>query len=162
MSVEIAPMARSLASNLLPLAMLPNKPSCEQPSKTTAARSSDLTLNHSQAGWHVEPITNAVHGVTDLNIMYGQIVSGSLLPLNHAVELPSVDEILNDVWQCNTRGNEYQPSRRKRLNTCGILRRLKNEQGLDVLLRRLKKGRWRVTHDMFRIYPHDDNPLVKG
>ncbi|KXZ51825.1 hypothetical protein GPECTOR_11g265 [Gonium pectorale] len=52
--------------------------------------------------------------------------------------------------QCGNRGNTYQPSRRKRVNRHGLEKRLSTPQGRDVLLRRLRKGRWRITVDAFR------------
>ncbi|PNH11451.1 50S ribosomal protein L34 [Tetrabaena socialis] len=52
--------------------------------------------------------------------------------------------------QCGNRGNTYQPSRRKRVNKHGLEKRLRTLEGREVLLRRLKKGRWRITVDTFR------------
>ncbi|KAG2491074.1 hypothetical protein HYH03_010519 [Edaphochlamys debaryana] len=52
--------------------------------------------------------------------------------------------------RCGARGTTYQPSRRKRVNRHGIEKRLSTPQGRELLLRRLKKGRWRVTVDAFR------------
>ena len=39
----------------------------------------------------------------------------------------------------------YQPNRLKRKRTHGFLRRLKTKAGRNILERRRKKGRWRVT-----------------
>nr|8A22_AB Chain AB, bL34m [Polytomella magna]8APN_AB Chain AB, bL34m [Polytomella magna]8APO_AB Chain AB, bL34m [Polytomella magna] len=48
------------------------------------------------------------------------------------------------------RGMTYQPSRKKRINKHGMEKRLGTEDGRLTILRRLEKGRWRLTVDMFR------------
>lgn len=52
--------------------------------------------------------------------------------------------------QCGNRGNTWQPSRRKRINKHGLEKRLSTPAGRETLLRRLRKGRWRITVDAFR------------
>ncbi|NWU73096.1 RM34 protein, partial [Pterocles burchelli] len=44
------------------------------------------------------------------------------------------------------RGNEYQPSNRKRKRTHGWIRRISTPGGIQVILRRMLKGRKSLTH----------------
>ncbi|XP_006877185.1 PREDICTED: 39S ribosomal protein L34, mitochondrial [Chrysochloris asiatica] len=45
-----------------------------------------------------------------------------------------------------TRGNEYQPSNIKRKHTHGWIRRLSTAAGIQVILRRMHKGRKSLSH----------------
>ncbi|XP_054031090.1 39S ribosomal protein L34, mitochondrial [Dryobates pubescens] len=44
------------------------------------------------------------------------------------------------------RGNEYQPNNRKRKRTHGWLKRISTPGGVEVILRRMLKGRKSLTH----------------
>ena len=44
------------------------------------------------------------------------------------------------------RGNEYQPSNIKRKNKHGWIRRLSKPNGVQVILRRMHKGRKSLSH----------------
>ncbi|KAK9409194.1 Mrpl34: 39S ribosomal protein L34 mitochondrial [Crotalus adamanteus] len=44
------------------------------------------------------------------------------------------------------RGNEYQPSNIKRKHKHGWIRRIRSAKGIEVILRRMLKGRKSLTH----------------
>ncbi|POI22857.1 hypothetical protein CIB84_013394 [Bambusicola thoracicus] len=44
------------------------------------------------------------------------------------------------------RGNEYQPNNRKRKRTHGWIKRISTPAGIEVILRRMLKGRKSLTH----------------
>ncbi|NWT48311.1 RM34 protein, partial [Uria aalge] len=44
------------------------------------------------------------------------------------------------------RGNEYQPNNRKRKRTHGWIKRISTPGGIEVILRRMLKGRKSLTH----------------
>ncbi|XP_020636867.3 large ribosomal subunit protein bL34m [Pogona vitticeps] len=44
------------------------------------------------------------------------------------------------------RGNEYQPSNIKRKHKHGWIKRIRSRSGIDVILRRMQKGRISLTH----------------
>ncbi|KAM6107185.1 large ribosomal subunit protein bL34m [Pterocles gutturalis] len=44
------------------------------------------------------------------------------------------------------RGNEYQPNNRKRKRTHGWIKRISTRGGIEVILRRMLKGRKSLTH----------------
>ncbi|KFQ78418.1 hypothetical protein N337_07094, partial [Phoenicopterus ruber ruber] len=44
------------------------------------------------------------------------------------------------------RGNEYQPNNRKRKRTHGWIKRISTPAGIEVILRRMLKGRKSLSH----------------
>ncbi|NXU47745.1 RM34 protein, partial [Turnix velox] len=44
------------------------------------------------------------------------------------------------------RGNEYQPNNRKRKRTHGWIKRISSRGGIEIILRRMLKGRKSLTH----------------
>ncbi|KZV95196.1 hypothetical protein EXIGLDRAFT_735806 [Exidia glandulosa HHB12029] len=55
--------------------------------------------------------------------------------------LPAMQQV-----RCMSRGDEYQPSQRKRKRRHGFLARKKTKGGRKILARRLKKKREFLTH----------------
>ncbi|XP_061456958.1 large ribosomal subunit protein bL34m isoform X2 [Rhineura floridana] len=49
-------------------------------------------------------------------------------------------------FRAKARGNEYQPSNLKRKHKHGWIRRIRSASGIEVILRRLLKGRKSLTH----------------
>ncbi|XP_009566629.2 39S ribosomal protein L34, mitochondrial isoform X2 [Cuculus canorus] len=58
---------------------------------------------------------------------------------------------LESSWNCQqirmkARGNEYQPNNRKRKRTHGWIKRISTPAGVEVILRRMLKGRKSLSH----------------
>ncbi|XP_012789989.1 39S ribosomal protein L34, mitochondrial [Sorex araneus] len=67
--------------------------------------------------------------------------SGALLELPDAGRCPWMQPVRG-----RTRGNEYQPSNVKRKHKHGWVRRLSTPAGVQVILRRMLKGRKSLSH----------------
>ncbi|GAB0200569.1 39S ribosomal protein L34, mitochondrial [Grus americana] len=82
------------------------------------------------------------------------VLSGSLeLPLRShlsfkpAAVCPGVVSSWNHQQiRTKARGNEYQPNNRKRKRTHGWIKRISTPAGIEVILRRMLKGRKSLTH----------------
>uniref|UniRef100_A0A8C2TFZ4 Large ribosomal subunit protein bL34m n=1 Tax=Coturnix japonica TaxID=93934 RepID=A0A8C2TFZ4_COTJA len=56
-----------------------------------------------------------------------------------------LDEIGGQI-RTKARGNNYQPNNRKRKRTHGWIKRISTPAGIEVILRRMLKGRKSLTH----------------
>ncbi|XP_062815235.1 large ribosomal subunit protein bL34m [Anolis carolinensis] len=62
-----------------------------------------------------------------------------------------IGSALETPWSCQqirtkARGNEYQPSNIKRKHKHGWIKRIRTASGIEVILRRMLKGRKSLTH----------------
>ncbi|XP_013160107.1 39S ribosomal protein L34, mitochondrial [Falco peregrinus] len=71
----------------------------------------------------------------------------SCLPLKPTGLGPSpVSSWNHQQIRTKARGNEYQPNNRKRKRTHGWIKRISTPGGIEVILRRMLKGRKSLTH----------------
>ncbi|KAM6369318.1 LOW QUALITY PROTEIN: large ribosomal subunit protein bL34m [Pluvialis apricaria] len=82
-----------------------------------------------------------------------QLPLGSHLSLRSRVSFKCPDVCPSPVSPWNhqqirtkARGNEYQPNNRKRKRTHGWIKRISTPGGIEVILRRMLKGRKSLTH----------------
>ncbi|XP_064031286.1 large ribosomal subunit protein bL34m [Pogoniulus pusillus] len=76
-----------------------------------------------------------------------QLPFKSQLPLKPAVACPRLAPLWNlQQVRSKARGNEYQPNNRKRKRTHGWMKRISTPGGIEVILRRMLKGRKSLTH----------------
>mmetsp|Transcript_8467 Transcript_8467/g.14528 ORF Transcript_8467/g.14528 Transcript_8467/m.14528 type:complete len:271 (+) Transcript_8467:23-835(+) len=54
-----------------------------------------------------------------------------------------------EILQAGNRGTSYQPNKRKRLKKHGMVKRLGSPLGRATIMRRIRKGRWRLTVDHY-------------
>uniref|UniRef100_A0A669QM19 Large ribosomal subunit protein bL34m n=1 Tax=Phasianus colchicus TaxID=9054 RepID=A0A669QM19_PHACC len=60
--------------------------------------------------------------------------------------LPLWSLLQTEQIRTKARGNEYQPNNRKRKRTHGWIKRISTPAGIEVILRRMLKGRKSLTH----------------
>lgn len=71
----------------------------------------------------------------------------SLKPTGTIPSFPSpVPSWSHQQIRTKARGNEYQPNNRKRKRTHGWIKRISTPAGIEVILRRMLKGRKSLTH----------------
>ncbi|XP_054252276.1 39S ribosomal protein L34, mitochondrial [Indicator indicator] len=89
-----------------------------------------------------------------LQLRTASILSASLeLPFRSQLSLKPASgcPTLASPWslqqvRSKARGNEYQPNNRKRKRTHGWIKRISTPAGIEVILRRMLKGRKSLTH----------------
>ncbi|KAM6113569.1 large ribosomal subunit protein bL34m [Phoenicopterus ruber ruber] len=80
------------------------------------------------------------------------VLSGALeLPLGSHLKTAGVCPSPVPPWnhqqiRTKARGNEYQPNNRKRKRTHGWIKRISTPAGIEVILRRMLKGRKSLSH----------------
>jgi large subunit ribosomal protein L34 len=90
------------------------------------------------------PLTQSTHSSLPSNTLR---LTSLLSPLRSTLSLTHLSNPAQPL-QIRTAvlGAFYQPSVRKRKNTHGFLARQRSKGGRKILLRRMKKGRWHLTH----------------
>ncbi|XP_072038867.1 uncharacterized protein [Amphiura filiformis] len=88
----------------------------------------------------LSPISKPLQVTCANPIQYQQTIK-PLLPYNY-------NGVFNNAQPCRLkkRGMEYQPSNRKRKTKHGLHARLKTKGGLKLMMRRMLKGRYLLTH----------------